>query len=213
MAVVVKLHEKKEPVNELLGTVVAWGLIAGLLAKIFGFKFNFADTDEMRSWGFSLGNAFKFSRQKLKNAGLSPEIEARCQAILDTYERRIKARVQEHGRLLETNPSAASTTPMLDRNLMALADEAVDKIEEILAASLGSKARERAEEMVSSIRGTFDELKTGLVTITSAAGRAALSRDRRLIAALDAAVASLPDTDKDAKKQEILNALVLGIIA
>jgi hypothetical protein len=212
MAVVVKLHEKKEPVNELLGTVVAWGLIAGLLAKIFGFKFNFADTDEMRSWGFSLGNAFKFSRQKLKNAGLSPEIEARCQAILDTYERRIKARVQEHGRLLETNPAAAATIP-IDNNLTALADEAVDKIEEVLTASLGSKARERAEEMVSSIKGTFDELKTGLVTITSAAGRAALSRDRRLIAALDAAVASLPAADKDAKKQEILNALVLGIIA
>jgi hypothetical protein len=212
MAVVVKLHEKKEPVNELLGTVVAWGLIAGLLAKIFGFKFNFSDTDEMRSWGFSLGNAFKFSRQKLKNAGLSPEIQARCEAILDSYERRIKARVQEHGRLLETNPAAAARIP-IDNNLTALADEAVDKIEEVLTASLGSKARERAEEMVSAIRGTFGELKTGLVTITSTAGRAALSRDTRLMAALDAAVASLPAADRDAKKQEILNALVLGIIA
>lgn len=211
MAIVVKLKENKEPVNELLGTVVAWGLIAGLLAKIFGFRFNFSDTNEMRQWGFQLGDAFKFSRQKLK--GLPPDVEARATAVLDAAERKIQNRVKAHGRLLETDPARARTElGNVNTELGRIADDAVNQIESILKGSLGGKARARAEEMVSQIRGTFDDLADSLVSVTRPAIAARLRSDAALNTALDAAVASLPPANRAARKDAILNAMIAGII-
>lgn len=178
MAVTIKVKEK-EQVNELLGQLVVWGVLAMLIGKLLGFKFNLHSDDKMTQWGFQLGDAFKFSRQKLKNSGISPEIQDRVNTILNGTEVTIKRIVQTEAAAVRSNPSHKIT---IDRRIMAECDDAVNRIEQLI------NDRRHAEDLVKPIRHTFDSLNGGLEATRKEAALNALMSDRGFRSSVEASL-------------------------
>ena len=176
MSVKIILKEEKEQLNELLGTMIAWTLIAGLLAKLLGFKFNLKSDDRMREWGFQLGEAFKFSRRKMKNAGLSPEEQRRVDLILSAAEQEINDTVRRDTEAVRR--SGGTHTPTADTEIPRICDEAVDKISDVI------RDRRKAEEFVAPLRRRFDSLSGGLESMRREAVLNALLTDPGLSSAV-----------------------------
>ncbi len=182
MAVVVKLNEKKEPINELLGTLLAWGLIAGLLAKLFGFKFNISDTDEMRQWGFQLGDAIKFSRQRIKKSNLTPDQQAQADQVINTADKSIRTTIQRNNEIISKDPAAAKTLNT-NQQVMSILNNAVSEIEQIFGGD-----RQRAEEVVQPLRDKVSSLGVTLNNLTQKAAIGKLLQNPRLNSSLNTAL-------------------------
>jgi hypothetical protein len=178
MAITVRINEQKEQVNELLGTLLAWGLIAGLLAKLFGFKFNISDTDQMRQWGFQLGDAIKFSRSRIKKSNLNPQEQQEAEQIIDEADQKIRRTVQKNSDIITKNPSAAKTLHTNDQ-VMSILNDAVSRIQEIFHGD-----RQKAEEVAEPLRQKVEELEGTLGNVTKQAALAAFAEDSGLKSAI-----------------------------
>jgi hypothetical protein len=200
MAIVVKINERKEPINELLGTLLAWGLVAGLMAKIFGFKFNLTDTDEMRSWGVQLGDAFKYSRQKVKKIGLDPETQQMVERLLQSADEKIRRVVQRQSETLTRTPSAPITA---DTEITRICDETERNLDSLI------KDPRKAKLLVDPLRDTFNNLRTGLDTARRNAVIAALRSDPAVRTAI---VSSLPSGTPPATIDSIMNSIAMRVI-
>lgn len=201
MAIVVRLNEKKEQVNELLGSLLAWGLVAGLMAKLFGVKFNITDTDDMRSWGLQLGDAFKFSRQRAKKIGLDPETQRLVDNLLQSADQRIRRVVQRQHDDLVRNPSAPNTA---DTEITAICDNTESQLDSLI------KDPKKAKLLVDPLRETFNNLRTGLAGVRRSAAVAALRADPSVRAAI---VSTLPAGTPATTVDAIMNAIAANIIS
>lgn len=178
MAVNIEIQEK-EQLNELLGTILAWTIIAGMIGKILGIKFNFDSDERMTQWGMQLGDAFKFSRKKLKETSLSPDLKDRVDRILSTTDSRIRRLVENEYRNVRARRPA---DPNIDTKITDLCDTAVNQIDSLI------KDRRHAQEFVEPLRRTFNDLRDTLHGARVDAVLATLRSDPGLRAAVHASL-------------------------
>jgi len=148
------LATEQKTINEVtLGGVLLWSTIAILIGKLLGFKFKFNSNDEMTQWGVGLGDAFQYSRTKLKGSNIPSGDQARIERILFSAENEIKTKVKRQSDSIKRNPDLKIT---IDRDIESTLSNTVSQISSIV------RDKNLANEYVQPLRSTFDDLLTSL---------------------------------------------------